>query len=88
MPIVSLYAGLRAAAGVRQTRVEGGQLRAILQALIAAHPALGGAILDGNRLQPHVIVTVNGNPVSPEQGLDIPIGPDDQIAIFPPIAGG
>lgn len=88
MPVVRLYAGLRTAAGVKQTRVEGNRLRDVLLALVAEHPALDGAVLDGDGLCPHVVVTINGNHVSPESGIDISIAPDDQVAIFPPIAGG
>ena len=50
MPLVRLYAGLRTAAGVKQTRVEGDRLAGILTALIEQHPALSGAVLDGERL--------------------------------------
>ena len=88
MPLIKLYAGLRAAAGVKETHVDGQLLRDILQALVEQHPALDGAVLDGERLRPHVVITVNGKHVDPDAGLIVPIMPGDQIAIFPPIAGG
>jgi len=88
MPLVKLYAGLRSAAGVKETHIEGDRLPGILSALVEKHPALNGAVLDGDRLRPHVLVTVNGRHIDPEQGLDISIAAEDQIALFPPIAGG
>ena len=88
MPLVKLYAGLRAAAGVKEAQVEGTLLRDILNVLVEQYPGLDGAVLQNGALRPHVVVTVNGTHIPDNQGLDIFIASEDQIAIFPPIAGG
>lgn len=88
MAVVTLYAGLRELAGMREIRLDGAKLRDILTALVDRHPQLRQDILDGTVLRPHVIVTVNGRNVNLMDGLDMPVTPDDAVAIFPPIAGG
>ncbi len=45
-------------------------------------------VLDGDRVGRAVIVLVNGRDSRHLSGLDTPINADDQIAIFPMIAGG
>ena len=88
MPLIKLYAGLRAAAGLKETHVDGNRLQDILLSLVEQYPGLDGAVLDAEGLRPHVVITVNGKHIDPDAGLAIPIMPGDQIAIFPPIAGG
>ena len=88
MPTISLYARLRTLAGVKEMAVDGATLLAALQALSRCCPALEGAVLAGDALRPHVVVTVNGQHIDPDGGLAVPVQAGDQIAIFPPIAGG
>jgi len=45
-------------------------------------------VLDGEKLGPAIIVTVNGRDVRHLDGVKSPLHPDDSIAIFPAIAGG
>ncbi len=87
MPIVKLYAGLRKTVGENQIDIPSHTLRGLLDALLAKFPALE-QVWDGTRLRPHIVITINGHIVNQEKGLDIPVAPDDHIAIFPPIAGG
>lgn len=88
MPTVKFFAGLRQAAGTRETTIAARSLSAGLDELVARFPALQEKVWDGAALRPHVVVTLNGHTLSGEQGLDIPLQPGDSIAIFPPIAGG
>ena len=88
MPTVKFYAGLRKAAGTNETRVTAITLRAALDSLAAQYPSLQGQVWDGGAMRPHIVITVNGQPVDPEIGLDLTVTPEDEIAIFPPIAGG
>ena len=88
MPVVTLFAGLRDVAGVREARLDGDGLRKVIDALTDRFPDLRQHLFDGQSLRPHVIVTVNGQNVHPEQWASAPLAPDDQVALFPPIAGG
>ena len=88
MPIVKFYASLRNTAGDKEIHVPAATLRLVLDSLVERFPALQQQVWDGTVLRPHVVVTLNGQVIDPETGLEIPVGPDDHIAIFPPIAGG
>jgi molybdopterin synthase sulfur carrier subunit len=88
LPVIKLFANLRQLAGAAQLDVAGTTVYELIQGLCAQKPQLQGKILDGARLFPHVRVMVNGHDVELEQGLDTPVGPQDQVTIFPPIAGG
>lgn len=87
MPIIKLYAGLRKTIGEQQITLPATTLRQVLDALLARYPALD-QVWNGNALRPHIVITVNGHIVNQEKGLDMPVAPDDHVAIFPPIAGG
>jgi molybdopterin synthase sulfur carrier subunit len=86
MVVVKLFGGLRRAAGMPTLTMDGDTVRAVLNRLCADNAKLRTAILDGDELQPHVRVIVNGRDIELEQGLDMPL--DADAAIFPPIAGG
>lgn len=85
MPIVKLYANLRKLAGTKELSVKGATVRAVVSGLVERHPLIGSAILEGENLRPHIVVTLNGHNVI---DLDINVNEQDVIAIFPPIAGG
>jgi molybdopterin converting factor small subunit len=65
--------------------VSGKTPRLVLQTLVEQFPALEKILLDNGQIRPHVIITVNGQTTV---DLDAPVLEQDQIAIFPPIAGG
>lgn len=88
MPIVKFFAGLRAATGVKQTSISASSVRMVLDSLVAAYPTLEEKLWDGQIIRPHIVITINGHPLDLAQGSDIPVLPEDEIAIFPPIAGG
>jgi len=44
--------------------------------------------LDGDDLSDIIIVLVNGRDVRHAGGMDMPLLPDDKVAIFPMVAGG
>ena len=85
MPQVKLYANLRQVAGTKEVSLPGTSLRTVLFTLIEQYPALGKILLENEQIRPHVIITVNGQTMI---DLDMPVTEADQIAIFPPIAGG
>lgn len=88
MPVVNLYAGLRQAAGQRQVQVQGGTVRAALADLCAQHPALLERLFAGAEIRPLVVISLNGQHIDHLDGLETPAGEEDQIAVFPPVAGG
>jgi molybdopterin synthase sulfur carrier subunit len=92
MTVVRLYAGLREAAGQRDFEVDlpaGAVIGELLRRLIALRPKLAGKVLDENGSVPrYVAVFVNGRDIRHLNGLETPVQPQDEIAIFPPVAGG
>lgn len=88
MATIKFYAGLRKTTGTKETSLEAGSLRDVLEKLVAIYPALREQVWDGSEVRPHVVITLNGHPLDSAQGLELPVGAEDHIAIFPPIAGG
>jgi MoaD family protein len=86
MPVVKFYASLRRITGVKEKHIPGYSLRLLLDALERDFPPLG-AYLHGNE-RGRLIITLNGHPLDLAASLDIPLTEADQVAIFPPIAGG
>ncbi len=85
MPQVKLYANLRKLAGTKELSTAETTLRSVLKRLAEQNPPLGAAIVNGEELRPHVVITINGHNVT---DLETPVNEQDTIAIFPPIAGG
>ena len=88
MPLVKLFGNLRQQSASPALNVPGVTVRGILETLCVGNAALCEMIFDGDVLQAHVQVMVNGRHIDLLQGLDTPVGEADHIAIFPPIAGG
>lgn len=88
MPQVKLYGLFRKHAASSKVDILGGTVRVVLTTLCANNQSLCEAMFDENGLRPHVCVMVNGRDVNLLQGLDTNLTNSDQIAIFPPIAGG
>ena len=88
MAIVKLFGGLRDRAATAQTEVSGATVREILLALCDGNDELRSAIFAGEELQPHVRVIIAGRDIELIQGLDTPVSDTEQLAVFPPIAGG
>ncbi|MBP6469986.1 MAG: MoaD/ThiS family protein [Chloroflexi bacterium] len=86
--IIKLFGGLRQKAGGAEQESTGATLREALAALCRENEPLRKAIFDGDTLQPYVRVMVNGRDCELLQGLDTAVSHQDQIAVFPPIAGG
>jgi molybdopterin synthase sulfur carrier subunit len=85
---IKLFGGLRQTAGSPEFEVSGKTIGEALVNLCAENDNLRAAIFDGSVLRPHVRVMVNGRDCELESGLDTAVFENDQIAIFPPIAGG
>ena len=85
---IKLYGGLRQKAKGAEHAVSGATLRDALENLCQNNAPLHAAIFAGDGLRPHVRVMVNGHDCELAKGLETAVHPNDQIAVFPPIAGG
>jgi molybdopterin synthase sulfur carrier subunit len=88
MPKVKLYGNLRKYSQLPTLDVPGQSVGETLVPLCAQNDDLCEAILENGRLRPHYRVMLAGRDVELIQGLDTPVGDEDVLAIFPPIAGG
>lgn len=85
MPVVKLFANLRKIAGTKEASITGASVSGVLFELVKRYPALAEHLLVDGQIRPHVIITINGNPIT---DVTVAVTEEDQIAIFPPIAGG
>jgi len=91
--VIRLYATLRArAGGERDVKIgwrAGTSVGDAIRELLARKPALDGYIVDARgRVVPYVSVFVEGRDIRYLDGLATPLADSDEIAIFPPVAGG
>jgi sulfur-carrier protein len=88
---VDFYGIYRPIVGVKSIAVDGGlSVRQVLEIVVARFPALRDELLDRDgQLYPWIPLYVNGrNPRLLAGGLDQPIGAEDVLSIFSPIASG
>lgn len=89
---VRLYGTLRYAAATRDVQVEGAAgdtVREVLHRVMAACPVLEARVLDDQgQLRPAVNVFVRGRSIRFGDGLDTVLQEGDDLALFPPVAGG
>lgn len=90
MTAVRIPPVLRAQAGnQKRIDVSGDSVGAALDSLLEQHPGLREQVFtaDGS-LNRFVNVYVNGRDVRYEQGLETPVGADDEVILLPAMAGG
>ena len=89
---VKIFATLRQLVGEKEVEVRvdtGDTVRNVLKKLVAEYPALRERVLDDNgNLQGSVLLLLNGRNIEFLAGLNSTIQESDELAIFPPIAGG
>jgi molybdopterin synthase sulfur carrier subunit len=85
---IKFFGGLRQQARDAELYGSGNTIREALESICVDNDSLQAAIFDENTLRPHVRVMLNGHDCELAQSLDTPVAADDQIAIFPPLAGG
>lgn len=89
MPQIRIPPVLRSEAGGNRTvAVEATTVRAALEALVAAHPALEGRVLSGGGVPSFLNVFVDGEDVRLLDGLDTPLDDDTTVLLLPAVAGG
>ena len=90
MSTVRIPPVLRASAGdQKQLNVDGATVGAVLEALVAMHPALRGQLLSADgELHRFVNVYLNDQDVRYLDALATPVTERDTITILPAMAGG
>jgi molybdopterin synthase sulfur carrier subunit len=87
-----LFATLSETAGgdVTVPADDGMTLREALDRLLEAEPDLEAEVLDGSdELHDHVRLLHEGeDPFAAGEGWETAVGPDDELALFPPVSGG
>jgi molybdopterin synthase sulfur carrier subunit len=88
MPLIKLYANLRTVTGKKELSLPGGNIQEVLENLSQEFPGLVRLLFMNGKMRPRIIITVNGQTLDPAAGLNTAVSEQDQIAIFPPVAGG
>jgi cysteine synthase/molybdopterin converting factor small subunit len=74
--------------GQRQVEADGDTVRAVLDHLVEAYPALGSQIFDGDEIATFVNVYLGGEDVRTLDGLDTAVAPGQTVILLPAMAGG
>ncbi len=91
MMTIRFFADLRALTGQREITWNGSAdtVLGLLKALAGRFgPAFERRVVPGGQKSETIIVLVNGRDVRDLSGADTPLGPDDDVWIFPMVAGG
>jgi molybdopterin synthase sulfur carrier subunit len=89
MPTVSFTSALQRFLAAPSAQVDGATVGDALAAVFSSHPQLRGYVLDDQgAVRRHVIVFVNGQPMSDRVRLTDPVGPRDEIYVFQALTGG
>ena len=78
-----------ATGGEKRVEVPGDTVRAVVSALVAAHPGLEAQLIgqDGD-LNPFVNAFLNDTDIRHLEGLDTRVGDRDTLSLLPAMAGG
>ena len=74
--------------GERSVEAEGDTVRAVLEDLVARHPALGAQIFSDGEVATFVNVYLGGEDVRTLDGLDTAVTPGQTVILLPAMAGG
>ena len=85
MARIILFANLPKVAGTKEVSIAGETIEEVLVGLVMQYPALDRYLLEDGHIRPHLVITLNGHPTQDSRAL---VSEEDEIAIFPPIAGG
>jgi molybdopterin synthase sulfur carrier subunit len=89
MPTVSFTSALQRFLDAPSLDVEGGTVRAALDAVFARRGALRGYVLDDQgAVRRHVAIYINGEALKDRETLSDRVGPDDEIYVFQALSGG
>jgi molybdopterin converting factor small subunit len=76
------------AGGQRAVAVEAATVGEAIAALVGAHPALEGRVLQAGGVPAFINVFVDGEDIRLLHGLDTPVRPGAKVLLLPAVAGG
>ncbi|HZL64833.1 MAG TPA: ubiquitin-like small modifier protein 1 [Thermoleophilia bacterium] len=88
---VKYFATIRTYTGEAARRIDDApvDLRELLETLAGRYgTSFRRAVFEGGELSPEIIILVNGRNVLYLEGLETPLAADDEVSIFPMVAGG
>lgn len=90
MTEVKFFANFREIVGQRSINIDAGGKTVgwLIDHLVDKYEGLGPALFEDDELREYVHVMVNGRSIHFLDGLDTVLQADDELAIFPPVAGG
>ena len=89
MAHVAFTANLQRHTSCPEQRVPGNTLRAVLDNVFAAHPALRSYVLDDQgRVRRHVAIYLNDACIGDREHLSDPVGDTDEVFVFQALSGG
>ena len=75
--------------GEKRVAAAGATVRAVLDSVFAAYPALRGYVVDEHgALRHHVVAFVNGAAVKDKETLTEDVPPDGEVYLFQALSGG
>jgi len=74
--------------GAKEVPASGGNVRELLDDLMAQFPALRAQLVRDEEIAPFVNVYVEGEDVRTLDGLDTPVTPGQTVILLPAMAGG
>ena len=89
MPKITFTCALQRFLPVPSSEVDGVTVAEALSAVFAEHPLLRGYVLDDQgALRRHVVLYLQGRPVSDRARLTDAVAPQDEIFVFQALSGG
>lgn len=89
MPVVRIPTVLRKhTGGQAKVEAEGDTVGAVFADLTGRFPGLGDQLLEDGEVRGFINVYVDDEDIRYLDGLDSAVGPDDEVAIMPAVAGG
>jgi len=90
--LLKSFAGLPEIIGAREKEIslpEGASVGTLLRGLCRESPLLSEKLFDAaGGLKPYILVLKNGRNISSLRHLDTDLADGDEVALFPPVAGG
>jgi len=89
MPSVQFTENIQRHVACPPTDVQGGTVRAVLEAVFAGNPRARGYVLDEqDALRKHMAIFVDGRMIRDRAGLTDQVGPDSKIFVMQALSGG
>lgn len=89
MPSVTFTKAMQRHVDAPAASVEGGTVRAALEAYFGERPAVRSYVLDEQGgLRKHITVFLNGDQIADRAGMSDPVGEADEIHVMQALSGG